>query len=50
MGEGHRALGIALIYGLPVKALRYVWNVCERIPFECFWELVFYEKIPPRDE
>ena len=50
MGEGFRALGIALIHGLPVKRLQFVWNICLGIPDECFWELVFYKKIIPREE
>ena len=48
MGEGFRALGIALIHGLPVQALRCVWKVCDGIPDARMWELVFYKKIRPK--
>lgn len=50
MGEGMRALGIALIHGLPVSRLQCVWNVCEGIPDERVWELVFSRKLLPRSK
>lgn len=43
---GWRALGICLAFGLPILALRRVWDVLDRNePAGPFWEVVFREKV-----
>ena len=47
---GWRALSICLAYGLPVAELRRVWDVLEsNEPTGPHWEVVFKQKMPPRD-
>ncbi len=41
-GDGMRALGLCITWGLPVSALRQVWNVLDtNVPTGPHWELVF---------
>lgn len=44
VGEGHRALGVALSAGLPVLELRRVWPVIDDEPTGPWWELTFRVK------
>jgi len=39
--EGHRALAAALAAGLPVAALRRVWDVIDGEPVGPHWEMTF---------
>lgn len=41
MGEGHRALGLALGAGLPVAELRREWPVLDGEPTGPYWSLTF---------
>ena len=45
-GEGFRALGVAIINGLPVSELRRVWDVIDGEPTGPHWELVFTGATP----
>lgn len=42
--EGFRALGIARIYGLPVRALCRFWSLEDGEPNGPYWELTFLER------
>jgi len=45
-GAGMRALGVALMYALPVTALRRSWNVNRNgVLHEVVWQLVFDESL-----
>lgn len=46
LGEGHKALGIALIYGLPVSELLREWTVIDEEPTGPYWRMVFYKQVP----
>jgi len=48
IGEGYRALGIALTNGLPVSELRRAWSFDEGAIVGPYWELVFRKKLPAR--
>ena len=41
-GEGHRALVLALQLGLPVFAIRRVWQVIDGEPHGPTWEMTFH--------
>ena len=47
-GEGFRALGVALTYGLPVCALDRVWCVIDGEPDGPLWQLRFWPEEGPR--
>jgi hypothetical protein len=42
--EGHKALSVALTFGLPVRALRRFWSIDRGEPTGPYWELTFWEK------
>lgn len=44
IGEGHRALAVALMLGMPVMELRRVWPVIEKEPTGPYWELTFRDQ------
>lgn len=46
--EGHRALSVALMYGLAVRALNRRWSIEDGEPVGPRWELVF--RLPARGE
>lgn len=41
VGEGHRALGVAIQNALPVAELRRVWSIEDGEPVGPYWELRF---------
>ena len=45
--EGFRALGVARMYDLPVRALRRAWTIQDGEPTGPFWELEFRTQLPP---
>ena len=40
-GTGYKALGIAMIFGLPVKKVQRFWTVIENEPTGPSWEMTF---------
>jgi hypothetical protein len=42
--EGFRALGIALAFGLPVRALRRAWGIQHGEPVGPHWEVTFWPR------
>ena len=42
-GDGFRALGVARVYGLPVRALRRLWSLNDGEPVGPYWELTFWK-------
>lgn len=48
--EGFRALSVALMYGLPVFAVRRVWRVEHGEPTGPTWEIEFRTQLSPLDE
>lgn len=45
IGEGFRALGIALTHALPVSELRRAWSIDDGVPDGPYWELVFCRRL-----
>ena len=45
-GEGWRAVGVCLTYGLPISELRRTWDILDRNdPTGPYWEVVFRERV-----
>lgn len=44
--EGFRALSVAFMHGLEVRALRRIWVINEGEPTGPSWEMTFWEKTP----
>ena len=47
LGEGMRALGIALIYGMPVTSLRKEWTIIDKEPTGPIWAMEFNPRLLP---